>query len=148
MKLQQLMNVTPHGISRAAAKLQVVGFLRTAETPLTRFSAGFIGVSRKTRKTAIVVDANGHVKVRCSCPFFTDVLALPLAAHRALMEGVELDRRNKLVGSRANKPRLCAHLLRLALIVNSPTATKRMEKRDASKEDDSVTQISSKLKGL
>lgn len=146
MKLTQLMQLTPQGVARAAARLQVVGFERTPEAPLTCYKAGFVGASRKLRKTSMVVnDVSGGVQVSCTCPYFESALVIPLAAQSALIEGTAIDRRNRRIGRMAGKPSLCAHLFRLAQLVSSPTALKRTEKEAARQ---STTRISSRLKGL
>jgi hypothetical protein len=146
MKLQQLMQLTPQGVARAAMKLQLIGFTQTSETPLTYYKAGLSGVSRKVRKTTIVVnDSTGDVQVQCSCHYFESVLTPSLAGQGLVLDGTVIDRKNRLVGKFANKISLCSHLYHVGLIINSPSSLKRTLKETRT---ETTAKISSKLKGL
>jgi hypothetical protein len=142
LKLQQLVSITSAGVAHAAARLHVRGVQRTADASLTRYSSGFVGASKKLRKASISVnDESKYVQVACTCSYFHKRLAVSLAAHKAIIPGTPIDLGGK--PTRRIRPSLCAHLYRLALIVSSPTALKRLEKTSKTS-----TKVSTKLKGL
>ena len=150
MNIRQLIALTPNSVRRAAARLQVVGFQKTADSSLTRFAAGMVGATRKLRRPYIESEPTGTVQVRCTCEYFEKHLALNLAAHKAATHDVSVDRRGRLLKSSRLTPSLCAHLMRLALISLSKSETTRQLRlaQQNSNTKQTPNKVDARLRGL